>query len=135
MIPNAGWVDSFLTAAAMAVSGCPRNFRRQAIAGFIVFDFLASLAALPFDLPGAVAVLLASALAFVLIRAGMTRPVFYLLVPVLGCVDNLFVARNDVFQFWPALAEGIASGVAAWAGFSLGNAILVRKQRVKGDLA
>lgn len=135
MIPNAGWIDSFLMAAAMAVSGCPRAYRRQAIAGFIAFDFLASRAALPFDVPGAGAVLLAFALAFALIRAGMTRPVFYLLVPVLGCVDNLFVASNDVLQFWPALADGMASGVAAWAGFSLGNAIVAREQRVKGGRA
>jgi hypothetical protein len=135
MIPNAGWIDSFLMAAAMAASGCPRAYWRQAITGFVVFDFLASRAALPFDVPGALAVLLAFGLALALIRAGKARPEFYLLVPVLGSVDNLFVAGNDVFQFWPALGEGFASGVAAWAGFSLGKAILARQQRLKGDLA
>jgi hypothetical protein len=135
MIPNAGWIDSFLMAAAMAVSGCPRVYRLQAIAGFMAFDFLASRAALPFEVPGAIAVLLAYALAVALVRAGMMRPIFFLFVPVIGCVDNLFVAGSDVIQFWPALAEGIASGVAAWAGFSVGKAILTRTQRVKGGLA
>jgi hypothetical protein len=135
VITNAGWMDSFLMATGMAISGCPLTFRRQVIAGFIAFDFLASFAGLSLNVPGAVAVVLAFALAFALIRAGMTRPVFYLLVPVLGCVDNLFVAGSNTFQLWPALSEGVASGIAAWAGFTLGCAILAPDKRTKGGLA
>ena len=135
MIPNAGWIDSFLLAGAMALSGCPRVYRLQAIAGFMAFDFLASRAALPFEAPGAIGVVLAYTLAFALIRAGMRRPFLYLLVPMLGCVDNLFVPGNDAAQVGAALADGIASGVAAWAGFYAGKALLMRAQRGKGGLA
>ena len=47
MVPTTGWIDSFVMAAAMAISGCPRVYRCQAVFGFMAFDFLASCAALP----------------------------------------------------------------------------------------
>ncbi len=128
-----GWIDSLLMAAVMAMTGCPRDHRRQAIFGFMAFDFLASFAGWSLTAPRAIAVLFAFALSYAAIGAARKRPILNALVPVLCSVDNLFLGGvSGPFQFWPAAAEGVASGIAAWAGFRLGSLLL---ERMKGAVA
>jgi hypothetical protein len=132
MIPITGCIDSFAMAAAMAASGCPRVYRRRAVVGFMIFDFLASCFALPFSPPRALVVFFAFAFSILLIHAGTRRPALYLLVPVLCCLDNLFGASGGPMQFGSAAAEALGSGVLAWAGGAVGGLL---RDRLKGAIA
>lgn len=132
MIPIIGCIDSFVIAAAMAVSGCPRAYQRKAVLGFAAFDFLASWLAIPFSTQHAWIVLIASALSFVLIYGAKRWPTLYLVVPVLCCLDNFVGASGGPFQLGSAVAQAIASGAMAWAGFSIGGLL---RDRSKGGIA
>jgi hypothetical protein len=131
--PVIGWIDSLLMAAAMAVAGCPRTYRRQAIFAFAAFDLLASFAGLPFTAWRGAAVVFAFALSFAVIGLARKRPVLFALVPVLCAVDNLFLPVNAASsQLSAALSDGLASGIMASVGFSLGAFLL---KRVEGATA
>ncbi len=127
--PIIGWIDSFVMATAMALAGCPRTYRRQVIVGFMIFDFLGSLAGLSLDAGRALIVVSAFALSFVAIYAGRKRPAFYALVPILCATDNLFSGPS---QAGSAVVDGVASGVVACAGFWLGAFL---QKRFKGAAA
>jgi hypothetical protein len=132
MVPIIGCIDSFVIAAAMAVSGCPRAYQHKAVLGFAAFDFLASWLAFPFTTQHAWIVLIASALSFVLIYAAKRWPTLFLLVPVLCCLDNFFGASGGRFQLGSAAAEAVASGAMAWMGCSMGSLL---RDRSKGGIA
>jgi hypothetical protein len=132
-ILSIGWIDSLVMAAAMGMAGCPHVYRRQAVFGFMAFDFTASLTGWTLTVPRATIVLLAFALSFAVIAAARKWPALYGLVPVLCSVDNLFMGSGGgPFRFLPALGEGVASGIVAWAGFKLGGLLL---KHVKGVTA
>jgi hypothetical protein len=113
--------DSFLAAAGLSLAGCPNHYRRRLIIGFATCDALASFAGarLHLEIPAA-AIALALAAALTILFAARKTPALYLLIPVLLCVDNLASGAPAP----SALLGGLCSGLAASAGFLIGNRVL-----------
>jgi hypothetical protein len=113
-------IDSFIAAAAMAVAGCPRTWRRALIAGFATFDMLAGLSGLSLSPSAATAIVLIALIAAAAILAPARKyPALFLLVPVLFSADNLALGVTDVhISLSSALIDGVSSGVMAAAGLA-----------------
>jgi hypothetical protein len=123
--------DSFLAALGIGLYGYPESSRRKLILAFAAFDFSATLTG----------IILHSALAQIYQVGGLVRPFLitavlgvaalammvcgrksfgaFLWVPALLSVDNFIAGLVGGAVQAPTLAliAGLASGLAAWAGF------------------
>jgi hypothetical protein len=120
-VPFVCSIDSLIAAAAMALTGCPEIYWRRAVTGFIAFDTIAGIAGSSFGITvtGAALIPAVAAAAFAFGHA-RRYPVLYLFVPMLLSIDNLVAgAAEKSVSLWSVGIDGIASGVLAWAGFTL----------------
>jgi putative Mn2+ efflux pump MntP len=123
--------DSFLASLGIGILGRPESSRRKLILAFAAFDFIATLAGASLRsglaqvhhlgggwLPVLFAVALALA-AGVVLAYSLKGQGALLLVPVLLSLDNFIAGLLGVSNQVPhtALIAGLASGLAAWAGF------------------
>jgi hypothetical protein len=127
----AGSIDSLLISVVMAIAGCPQAYRRQAIFGFMAFDFVAACTGWSSGVSPALAVLSVLALSCPVLYAARTRAALYALLPILCSIDNLLIGASDSpLQLWLATRDAICSGILAWAGFTFGTSLTGRMKGV-----
>jgi hypothetical protein len=126
-----GSIDSLLIAAAMAITGAPPGWRRRAVVGFAVLDFVGAWIGRPTLALFPVAALLVSLLlAGPVLYAARRRPMLYALLPVVCAVDNLLIgSEGGPSQVLSAAMDGVASGLLAWIGLAIGDAVTRRFER------
>jgi putative Mn2+ efflux pump MntP len=123
--------DSFLASLGIGLLGCSESIRRKLIVAFVAFDLSATLAGaslhsglaqldhLRGGLSAFLLTVVLSVVAVAALASSRRSQAALLWVPVLLCLDNfiagLLGGSNQLPQ--SALIAGLASGLAAWAGF------------------
>jgi putative Mn2+ efflux pump MntP len=124
-------IDSFLASLGIGLLGCSETTRRKLILAFATFDLSAtlvgaslhSLLAQIHQLPGGMNALLLTVVlavaAVAVLASSRIGQAPLLWVPVLLCFDNFIAGLVGGSNALPqsALIAGLASGLAAWAGF------------------